>query len=129
MFLSKNFKESEFTCHCGQCLYSRYPKMDFELISLAEHIRTFVKFIDSRSYVYVTCGRRCVHHNEKVGGAKLSTHIEGKAFDFKTPFVPLEKVYAYLCKTYPKTYGFGIYNTFIHADVKKGDPRRWNKIK
>lgn len=61
-------------------------------------------------------------HNTKVGGAKNSNHLKGKAFDVSLHNQDKELLYgaAKACGFS----GFGHYNSFLHLDT--GKQREWN---
>ncbi len=62
-------------------------------------------------------------YNARVGGAPLSRHKVGDAFDLSIKNQDKEKLY-YLCKKAGFT-GFGLYKTFLHVDC--GPARQWGK--
>jgi zinc D-Ala-D-Ala carboxypeptidase len=63
-------------------------------------------------------------HNAKVGGAPLSMHKEGKAFDIR--LTGLDKWQLLIACQKAGFTGFGFYSTFLHVDT--GKPRTWGKI-
>ncbi|MEK9909157.1 MAG: D-Ala-D-Ala carboxypeptidase family metallohydrolase [Candidatus Thalassarchaeaceae archaeon] len=67
------FEESEFSCACcGK------TKMDHDFMKKMVSLR--------RAYakpIIINSGYRCIEHNEKVGGSRNSSHLEGKAADIK----------------------------------------------
>ena len=69
---TKNFKVSEFTCHCG----CGYNNIDQRVIDMAQTIRD-----DLGVPVYVGSGCRCAKRNAAVGGVKSSRHMLGLAAD------------------------------------------------
>lgn len=77
----------------------------------------------------LTSAYRSPYHNAKVGGAKNSQHVQGRAFD-----IPYSTIggrgnvykfaqYAVRCGFV----GFGLYNSFIHIDTASG--RVWEQAK
>lgn len=60
-------------------------------------------------------------YNAKIGGAPLSRHKYGDAFDISLRNQDLDELYG-LCKE-AGFRGFGFYNTFLHVDL--GKPRTW----
>ena len=69
---TKNFKVSEFTCHCG----CGYNVIDQRVINMAQAIRDTLGVP-----VHVNSGCRCKKHNKAVGGTDGSFHKKGKAAD------------------------------------------------
>lgn len=107
-----NFTPKEIACrHCGEVL------IHSESMDLLQRIRTRFGHPLSLSSAY-----RCPIHNAMVGGAPLSMHKFGRAFDI-------------MLKTYPKSTlinaalaegvgGIGKnYRTFVHVDT--GRRREW----
>ena len=72
---SKNFKVSEFACHCG----CGFNIIDQRVIDMAQVIREALGVP-----VHVNSGCRCEKHNAKVGGVKGSNHTKGFAADLST---------------------------------------------
>lgn len=62
-------------------------------------------------------------HNAKVGGAPLSMHKQGKAFDIRLAGLDKWQLLS-ACQKAGFT-GFGFYLTFLHVDT--GKPRTWGK--
>ena len=69
---TKNFKVSEFSCHCG----CGYNVIDQRVINMAQAIRD-----ELGVPVRVNSGCRCEKNNAKAGGVKGSFHVKGKACD------------------------------------------------
>lgn len=69
---TKNFKVSEFACHCG----CGYNPIDQRVINMAQTIRDALGVP-----VHVNSGCRCEENNARQGGVKGSFHISGKAAD------------------------------------------------
>jgi len=107
--ISANFSRHEFSCKCG-CGFS---VVDAELIKLLELSR-----IQWGAAVTINSAARCEYHNNFIGGAKNSQHLLGTAADFKVRGVEPKVVYEWLTAQYPKTYGMGLYNSWVHLDVR-----------
>ena len=69
---TKNFKVSEFTCHCG----CGFNNIDQRVLNMAQVIRD-----ELGVPVHVGSGSRCARHNARVGGTKGSKHMLGLAAD------------------------------------------------
>ena len=119
---TKNFKVSEFTCHCG----CGFNNIDQRVIDMAQTIRDALGVP-----VHVGSGCRCAKRNKAVGGVKNSKHIFGKAADLncskggKVMFEIVKKLYAEgklpdldYCIFYKK-------KNFIHIDCGGKRNGRW----
>lgn len=72
---TKNFKVSEFTCHCG----CGTNIIDQRVMDIAQIIRKTVGVP-----VHVNSGCRCEKYNLAVGGTKGSYHTKGLAADLSS---------------------------------------------
>ena len=108
-----HFKDVEFACkHCGEY------KTNNELLAVLELVRNHFG-----SPVIITSGYRCPTHNKNVGGAPKSKHVEGIAADIKVKGFKPEEVHHFLTSTFPNSYGIGLYNNWVHIDVRKTKAR------
>lgn len=114
MFMTLHFKRSEFECKCG----CGYDTIDAELIAILEALRTHFG-----KPVTISSGCRCPEYNERIGGAKSSQHMRGRAADIRVYDTNPEAVAAYLKEAYPARYGIGEYSTFTHIDTRGGKAR------
>lgn len=108
---TKNFKVSEFACHCG----CGFNIIDQRVIDMAQTIRDALGVP-----VHVNSGCRCEKHNAKVGGIKGSKHTKGLAADLscskgsKVMFETVKKLHAQ--GKLPDLDYCIRYKTFIHID-------------
>lgn len=108
--ISEHFTLREFTCHDN----SRMVFIDCELIDVLEDVRNHFG-----KPVIVNSGYRTVAYNAKLkDSAPGSQHTLGKAADIKISGIEPAVIYNYLCSKYPSKFGIGIYNTFVHVDVR-----------
>lgn len=114
--LSSNFKVKEFACNDGSDVIFVSPELVNVLQKIREH---FGKAVNINS------GYRTTSYNSKVGGAKYSQHQYGTAADIYIKDVDPKLIAAYAESLLPDTGGIGIYNTFVHIDVRK-TKSRWN---
>ena len=114
--MNKYFKRKEFACKCG-CGTST---VDAELLQVITDVREHFG-----RPVVINSGHRCAKHNAKVGGAKASVHMTGKAADIKVSDASPSVVAGYLEQKHPDRYGIGRYPNFTHIDVRDGKSR-WN---
>ena len=113
---SQHFKPSELACHhCG--MYHVEPAL---LIAL-EWLRNLVEHP-----LTVNSGYRCQVHNAAVGSRPSSQHLFGRAADVTCSHVAPAQL-AQLAEDVPyfQYGGIGLYNTFVHVDVRDNGPARW----
>jgi uncharacterized protein YcbK (DUF882 family) len=110
--ISKNFSLHEFACKDG----SNLVKLDEKLIELLQQLR-------DRAGLPVTVhsGYRTPEHNKEVGGSPKSQHLEGKAADISVKGWTPKKL-AELAEIIGFN-GIGLYETFIHVDVRNKKAR------
>ena len=113
--LSANFKVKEFACKDG----SDPIFIDSELVTVLQKVRNHFG-----KPVTITSAYRTPPHNSKEGGTTYSQHLYGKAADIKVQGIAPKKIAEY-AGTILKNYGgIGIYNTFVHIDVRE-ECSRW----
>lgn len=111
--VSKNFTREELCCkHCGDF---KTPKESIDKLQL---------FRDNiRRPVHIISGYRCSVHNRQVGGAPLSLHVQGIAFDINVPGATFADL-VWLAKKLGYG-GIGIYPDynppFVHIDTRKNE--------
>lgn len=116
MKISDNFSRGEFACRCG----CGFDTVDIVTLTVLQTLRNHFK-----ESVRITSGCRCAKYNKKIGGAKRSKHVQGRATDIQVANILPVKVADYLEKTYKGKYGIGRYSTFTHIDTRSGSPARW----
>lgn len=82
-----------------------------------------------RGPLIVTSGFRSEEYNRKIGGARNSQHVQGRAADFTVPGVHAAEVHRIVLDLHNrgliKLGGLGNYRTFTHVDVRPGRLVRW----
>ena len=82
--------------------------------------------------ILVTSGYRTVAHNKEVGGETNSMHLCGMAADIKVSGVTAAEVHATIERLIRegkmKQGGLGLYNSFVHYDIR-GEKARWDNTK
>ena len=105
------FQPSETKCKCGKCDGDILPKM-----------RDFLNRIraDYGKPLVIVSGYRCPVYNatEDVGGARHSQHPKKRAADIRINSHEMQQEIFDLAVKHGAT-GIGIYNTFIHVDIRK----------
>lgn len=111
--LSENFKVKEFACKDGS------DKILIDVTFVQTHLQ------DIRSHfgkpVNVNSGYRSLAYNVKVGGAKNSYHMKGRAFDISIKGVTPQEIARYAASI--GVPGVIQYNTFVHVDSR--DNKYW----
>lgn len=115
--ISKNFNLQEFECTDPN---HRHVMIDDELVEKLQVLRERLG-----KPLTINSAYRCPKRNKDVGGASNSQHMYGKAADVSIHNIsmPIEKL-----RDLAEEIGFdgiGLYNSFIHLDVR-GYKARWD---
>lgn len=121
---SENFSRKELDCHCG----CKTPgAVEINLIQLAKNLELLR--VQVGGPVSVNDAYRCPSENARVGGAKASQHMEGKAADLDTGKYNNAQFAALTAKVpaFNKG-GIGMYPSqhFVHVDFR-GYVARWDE--
>lgn len=113
--ISPHFGVWEFKCKDN----SRVIVLDKALVELLEIIR-----LHYNKPLHINSGYRTVQYNASLkNSSPKSQHILGKAADIWLNDVSPKQLYSWLDSSYPNSLGLGIYNTFVHVDVREGKSR------
>lgn len=114
------FELEEFRCKSGKAYPIHFVKMGrwAELRDTLNTVR-----IELGHALTVLSGYRDPEYNRKIGGAKASQHMEGRAADVMCAHASPAEVHALVLRLYaegklPHLGGLGIYNTFVHIDTR-----------
>jgi len=124
MKLTQNFSRSEFDCKDG----TKVPEGFIDnLQELADNLQVLRDYVESP--VSITgSGYRTPSHNKKVGGAKRSQHLTASAADINAEgYTPKQLhmiIELLIDEGKMKQGGLGLYNTFVHYDIR-GTKARW----
>lgn len=115
--LSEHFDRAEFACVCG----CGFDTVDAELLEVLQDLRYI-----SGSALHITSGCRCRAHNQAVGGAPGSLHLQGRAADIASTVLTPTEIYYHFTQAYPDRFGVGCYPYHVHIDTR-AKPARWNQ--
>jgi len=108
IFVTKNFKRTEFQCpDCG-----KNKPLDPKLIYLLQSLREKIG-----KPIYITSGLRCRKYNRKIGGYRYSPHLLGKAVDIHAKNMGIIDLAIEAKKIGFSRIGLYPFNHFIHIDV------------
>lgn len=119
--LSEHFSVAEFQCKCGCAICN----VDQALINKLELLRSQIG-----KKIIITSGCRCPEWNKKIGGKPNSQHITTPkraclAADIDAP-LDADKYQLVKAAMSLGFSGIGINGSFLHLDLKLGDPRMWS---
>lgn len=121
--LTKNFFISEFQSKDGAKMPLDVAKNIQELALNLQVLRDYLQ-----KPIEITSGYRSPAHNTKIGGAKNSQHIYGRAADIKvqntSPLAVKKAIETLIDAGKMKQGGIGIYPTWVHYDTR-GTKARW----
>lgn len=113
--ISPHFGVWEFKCKDN----TRVIVLDKALVELLEIIR-----LHYNKPLHINSGYRTVQYNASLkNSSPKSQHILGKAADIWLNNVSPKQLYSWLDSSYPNSLGIGIYDTFVHVDVREGKSR------
>lgn len=117
MQLTKNFHLEEFRCKDGHLPPAQY--MD-NIKELAENLQVLRDFIGKP--IKINSGYRTPQYNKEIGGVKNSQHIYGRAADFYIFGMSTQQILICIEQLVRagrmKAGGVGIYDTFVHYDIR-----------
>lgn len=124
MRLSKNFTKREFKSKDG------YPMPDDVLANikeLASNLQVLRDFLGEP--IRINSAYRSPAHNKAIGGVKNSQHVLGRAADIKVKDIETKDLYliidSLILDGKMKDGGLGLYDTFVHYDIR-GSKARWD---
>lgn len=122
--ITKNFNKREFNSKDG----ARMPlDVFFNIIELAENLQIIRDTLNSP--LHINSAYRSPEHNKRVGGSPNSQHLLGKASDITSRDYTPTQLYAIIEGLIEdgriKQGGLGLYNGFVHYDIR-GTKARWD---
>lgn len=122
--LTRNFNLTEF--HCKNGIHVP-PDLFPNALQLAINLQALRNFFDVP--VFINSAYRTQAYNAQVGGSPHSQHLQCKAADIVikgvTPIVIASCLEMMIMKGMVRQGGIGIYDTFVHYDVR-GKRARWD---
>ncbi len=124
MRLSRNFNMIEFESKDG----AEMPlDVSYNIIKLSQQLQYLRDYTDKP--IHINSSYRSPEHNKKIGGSKTSQHLLGKAADITikelTPKLVYQIIEDLISKGDMLQGGLGLYDTFVHYDIRK-TKARWN---
>lgn len=124
MRLSNNFNMSEFESKDNK----KMPlDVSYNIIKLSQQLQYLRDYTDRP--IKINSAYRSKEHNKKIGGVKSSQHVLGKAADIVVKGLEPKLVYEIIEDLIDKgdmlQGGLGLYDTFVHYDIRK-TKARWN---
>ena len=122
--MTKNFNIKEFECKCGCEMPSEVLVNITKLANQLQYVRDNVAMPITINSAY-----RCEAHNKVVGGSENSQHLLGKAADITIQSLKPIEVYSIIEDLIDFGVmlqgGLGLYDTFVHYDIRK-TRARWD---
>lgn len=124
MELTKNFSKKEFDSKDG----AKMP--DSILVNVMKLACNLQRLRDAIGKpIIINSGYRSESHNKNVGGSPNSQHLYGKAADIRvsgmTPAQIANEIEKLILQGEMLQGGLGIYDTFVHYDIR-GKKARWD---
>lgn len=129
--ISENFYLSEFKCKCKRHCKGSNPMPPTLLVNILELTREKVnKRVSFNFKMKITSAFRCKYHNKEEGGGRRSQHLKNYAVDFRDYLKRVDTEILRDCayeamRELGAEGGIGIYNTFLHVDIR-GYSAKWD---
>ena len=123
--MTANFKKSEFECKCGCKMPS---KVLVNVVKTADNLQVLRDYL--KASITINSAYRCKTHNAASKGVKTSQHLKGIATDITCKVHNPKNLYNIIEdlieKGKLKEGGLGLYNTFVHYDIRNSGKARWD---
>lgn len=124
MRLTNNFWLSEFACKDGTPVPDNLIET---VLELAENLQVLRDALGEP--IHINSGYRTEKHNKRIGGVKNSYHVKAMASDIsvrnRTPKQVARKIKKLIAQGKMKKGGIGLYNGFVHYDIR-GYNAKWD---
>ena len=123
--MTKNFSKHEFDSKDGVTM----PRaVEVNIFRLAENLEILRNYIDCP--IKINSGYRSPSWNAEIGGVNNSQHVKGNAADLVTLNFTPKQLYTIIEELIINGWmlegGLGLYDTFVHYDIR-GSRARWDK--
>ena len=124
MRLTKNFTQREFRSRDG-------AKMPLDVLENIKELACNLQVLRDLlgESIKINSGYRSEAHNKAIGGVKTSKHTKGLAADIRVKDLDTDDLYllieSLINEGDMKEGGLGVYDTFVHYDIR-GARVRWN---
>ena len=122
--LTENFSKKEFDCRDGSEMPEGVFKRVLRLSNALQEIRWYIGLP-----IRITSSYRSLKYNRIIGSKDTSQHVKGNASDLQvkgmTPFELYNIIEIMIEDGKIPEGGLGLYNTFVHYDIR-GYKARWN---
>tara|TARA_R110000764_G_scaffold90806_1_gene173272 strand:+ start:177 stop:560 length:384 start_codon:yes stop_codon:yes gene_type:complete len=122
--MTKNFSKEEFDCNDG----SEMPiNIYHNMVKVANQLQILRNYLGKP--IQINSAWRSEEYNASIGGVKDSQHIMGRAADIVVRDLTSTEVYNTIEELIEKgdmlQGGLGLYDTFVHYDIR-GERARWD---
>ena len=124
MRITDNFTLEEFASHDGSEMSN---DVYYNIVKLAQQLQYLREYTGKP--IRINSGYRSPEHNKKIGGVKTSQHLLGKAADITIKGLEPKLVHEIIEDLIDKgdmlQGGLGLYDSFVHYDIRK-TKARWD---
>jgi len=124
MRLTENFTQREFNSRCGTPMTEEILENVKELACNLQVLRDFLG-----EPIKINSGYRSEAYNRRIGGVRRSQHLLGKAGDVRVKGLDTKDLYLIIESLIKdgkmKQGGLGLYDSFVHYDIR-GRKARWD---
>lgn len=109
----------ELSCKDGTAYPEKFVK-DGRVFKLAQMFES-IRLLAGEYPITIDSAYRTPAHNRKIGGARNSQHVEGRALDLRPPKTWNVNSFYELIRRNAKNlgiHGLGKYKTFVHVDIR-----------
>jgi hypothetical protein len=133
MRVTDHFSTEEFAQHAAHGFPSvPYPEEWYDRLRALCEVLEIVRTALGDKSISIMSGYRTAEYNAKIGGAKNSQHIQGRAADIRVAGIPARVVHDTILRLSLngsiQIGGLGKYSSFVHVDIRPTSTlARWNR--
>lgn len=124
MKITRDFSSKEFSCNDGTAVPPQYHRNMYELAKNLQVLRDKLG-----KPIIINSAYRTPQHNKKIGGVSNSQHLTASASDIRVAGMTSKEVHDTILQLIKEgkmhNGGLGLYNSFVHYDIRK-TPARWD---